>query len=854
MSIPNCAGRFPPLCSTSLPEVTNYDYETNPSTRGIEDRNFRWQEVFVEANWLFLEATASGQLEYSPLSATLTGQSGQLTITYPTTSYTGFSGWILTGGYTTLVGYSGSYFYSGNLTGYTGQGFWANPIEGNQSVGLWCNSSNIPKIQSHDLLNNPSGVQNNQSHQVYLQAYANKYTGATPRLKAYVQAFTGSTTLGYYDPISKHWSLTLPTGSFSVSTSTYTEIKYTFSPASLPFANPTSYKLVVENIVTGSFVTVDDLHVDQYLEKDPFMDYIIPTGYMIQISPDLGWHNPVALFESNSQGLQNPYIKTLGPYLVDYGNLADNLDTSVTATIDSGDFASSVVSSYGKYLWRAIPISPNGDIGKGGMPEKFEYIGSRIEKEFEVLEVREDPASPIKIITGKRTNRIRVLVNSIENHPALEYPSDNTWKLSYYVGGAKEVIYLQGKDKGGALTTKRYIELSNESHELASQAVWNVFDEHGLLLDLKRLPGESNISYKKRLMDVTKNRGGASYQGLKKIEDGIVLSMPKNSTNTSLNKILSVEFGSASFNIRTPEMIISETVYVDPVYGTASLSKKIIENPVFAVTTDGIQVPLTSCSVYIDEDHPSLSQIFVDHDTACGKYITVTYKYSEQLTYKDYPTLAELVTAIDGLTDHAGNKLVDVTLSMQLSGNEDCLGLFIISGGVTGTNSLSVAWTPIKLRRISDKAFREYFETEDHTFRETRFQEYVSELISNSRTLWGNIEADRDYWDAVDSTVDSFDYLPTVFDPDIARFYLSGENQYIDSIRAWGRSFVGDNKEIMFNNGLEHTLFHPGVAHTNDLMPDIHATYLKSIDPTAQRTNISVEMNDNNIVLFSGQR
>ena len=53
MSLPGCAGRFPDLCKTEFPAVTNYDYETNYYTRGIDNRSFRWQDIYVEANCLF---------------------------------------------------------------------------------------------------------------------------------------------------------------------------------------------------------------------------------------------------------------------------------------------------------------------------------------------------------------------------------------------------------------------------------------------------------------------------------------------------------------------------------------------------------------------------------------------------------------------------------------------------------------------------------------------------------------------------------------------------------------------------------------------------------------------------------
>lgn len=50
--------------------------------------------------------------------------------------------------------------------------------------------------------------------------------------------------------------------------------------------------------------------------------------------------------------------------------------------------------------------------------------------------------------------------------------------------------------------------------ELKTHQVWNFFDEFGLLLDCHRIEGEGNESYKNRILDVFKNIGGASKDGL----------------------------------------------------------------------------------------------------------------------------------------------------------------------------------------------------------------------------------------------------------------------------------------------------------------------------------------------------
>tara|TARA_Y100000310_G_scaffold342462_1_gene445844 strand:- start:4020 stop:4952 length:933 start_codon:yes stop_codon:yes gene_type:complete len=47
-----------------------------------------------------------------------------------------------------------------------------------------------------------------------------------------------------------------------------------------------------------------------------------------------------------------------------------------------------------------------------------------------------------------------------------------------------------------------------------AKAVWNQFDEHGLVLSLPRLRGETNADYRYRLLDVMAHQADATYTGL----------------------------------------------------------------------------------------------------------------------------------------------------------------------------------------------------------------------------------------------------------------------------------------------------------------------------------------------------
>ena len=869
MSLPGCAGRFPDLCKTEFPAVTNYDYETNYYTRGIDNRSFRWQDIYVEANWLFVEATRSGDFELNSFAnvAGYTGTTGRWFITTGSVAdRSSYTPWNISGGYTVYVPFSGVRLTTGNLTGFNGKSRIINPIQGNQSIGLYCYNNSYPVIYSDPIPVNSTGIQNDKDHQVYALAYSNFSAKGTPKAKLYVQALNGTTPIGYYDPVRTIWTAERPSGFYYIPTGKFTEIKFQFNPATSTLPVADNYSVWFETESTGAFITVDELHLDQYMEKNPYMESIIPDGYMMQISPDLGWHDKRAMLSQASNG-SNPFIKTFGPFSVENGNLVDNLDGSVTATIDELDFSNAINEKYKKYLWRVFPVSPNGALGLESQPENFEFIGKGIDEDFSVEEVQDDPLTTLKVIVGKKSESMTILVDDIEKHPNLRYLTPTDWTLTVNVITEKQTVKIQGRHEGGATSSVKFVELKNNLYLQDYEPLWNTFDEHGVLLDIRRLPKESNQDYKERIQSVGTNPAGSTFLGvansstrelgLLKVPNALSVSIPKDRYGINLHFAVSIEFGSVYFRARTLEMTIRERLFVDPVYMTVNLSKYAAEIPTSVTLENGVSIPISKVSIEIDEENPSICRLKIDSVIAKGKFVNIEYQYYEQLLYKHYPIIGDLEEAINNLTDHTGHRLLVCKSNQILSGNEDCLGLFIDFITIQKDVEFSIDWSPIKIRRISDKSFREYFYTEGQSYKDTKFYTYITELKSNSRTLWGYVQADRDFWDAADSSSKSFDHIPTLMDPSIVSYKTldkSGNLLDIDSPNAWARSYIGSNNESLINAGLDTKLFQPGVAHTFDLTPGIETFYSRKPSPDPIRLTVSPVRFDNNFIIFSGQR
>lgn len=849
--------RFYGCESLGFPAVSNYDYTTNIPTRGVANRDFRWEEVAVESTYLLKEATLSGSFESNTFSATVTNATG---INYITTggipNTGGYPGWTLSGSRTIYIGTSGVFVNSGDLPSVTSS-FQAHPIDGNQAVGLFCHSG-IPYITSVEYRTGSEGpIILDGRHQLYLQAKLNY--GGTGVLHAFVRAKLGGAVVGYYDHVAGSWGASAPTGYFTLSGNLQT-IKYDFTCSSWPSSTPDGLDIVIYSSRTGSFVTVDNIHLDAYFKRNAFVDFLVPSGYFIQVTPDLGWHNIQDMFDGGS-ALPNPHLRTIGPFQVDLGNLTDNLDNTVTATIDESDFSSAITNSYSNYLWRALPITENGQLGIGGLPDRFEYIGRKVDDLFKITEVSEDTTSPIRVVFGTKSKDMIVVVDDNEAHPNITYPTETSWKLELSIHAPVKVVKIFAKDKGGSTSTVRYIELKNTSYSQNESKLWNVFDEHGLAADIERLPKESNYEYSLRIKDVYKNKGGPFFRGivngatrelgLVKVQDGLIIKLKKDVNGVLYIKDLSVNITAYSIQLIHSSLYSTETLTIDPVYGTLDLARPIYDVPEAIYTTDGKKIDGTDIKI-VENENKDKHQLYINDITCYGKKVTVKYRYYIEYLFKHYKGLEDLYTALNN-TQISNHNPIECKISSLLSGNEKSLGLFIGSYELTD-NQISIPWSPIVIKKISDRGYRDYFKTTDtETVPNTEYYKYIRELKNNTRIFWGAVEADRDRWGSYESKNLSMDSIPTLWDPPLTRIVdtLSGIS---DATEAWGKDFRSSNGSLVRMAGLSSNIFSPGVAHKNDLKPDIYYTtsYIKQTESIP--SNVGSVKNNNAIIVFSGQR
>jgi 3D (Asp-Asp-Asp) domain-containing protein len=855
------SNRFYPCDKQSFPAVEQYDYTTNIPVRSINDREFRWEDVAVKSIYLMQEATINGSFETTSYSYT----SGvEFLTTYTGVDTASYTGWSVSGGDTVYIPESGVLVESGTLPN-TDTNFYITPIDGNEGIGLFCTGeSEYPKIQSDPITvgTDIGDVVLGNTHQLYFNSKLNY--GTNGQLQVVLRGLQG-TGVAWYDTGSSSWSASRTTGTFSLSEDGIDTFKYPFATSTTdwPAGVPTSFDLQIINETSGTFVTIDNVHIDTLMQKNAFIDLLVPSGYMLQVTPDIGWHDIKSMFDSTFD-LPNPHLRTLGPFSTSLANLEDNLDNSLTATIDDLDFRSIVQGNFTKYLWRALSITENNQIGEGGLPARFDYVGDVIDSQFTVNEVLEKDIGTEKVITGTKATGMSIIIDGIVDFPGLSYPTPTTWKLIYNLSSTNRELSIKAVNDSGTSSSIRKILLTNKLYEVNSIALWNAFDEHGLVADIERLSGESNTDYADRIRRSYKDRGGPQFRGvingaltelaLDKTENAIDVSINTNSANTAVLQTLEYEVTAYSCRFRAGSFVYTERCKVDPIHSTVDLKYLPFGIPLSIKSDTGAELDTNKIELQLSENTTDLVYRYKLNESGLT-YVTITYNYVLELLFKTYTNLGSLTSKISSITDHANNNLFIATISPLLSGNELTLGLFLTSGLITQSEKLSLAWSPIVMKKISEIGYKDLIKQGLDTIKQSDFYILVKELKDGLKVFWGSVEADRDRWDAADSKLLAMDAIPTLFDPPLSKILdiSSGKDIRIEPVEAWGRGFISLDNNALTNEGLSSDLFQPGVATKNDLSPDLYITTNKANLVSHLEANITQVQNNNNVVIFSGQ-
>lgn len=112
------------------------------------------------------------------------------------------------------------------------------------------------------------------------------------------------------------------------------------------------------------------------------------------------------------------------------------------------------------------------------------------------------------LIIKQKSKKIKLTINSLEFFT-------NKKEEMVFLDVLDEVLYFEKPYKPKDLKLKWEGITFVGNKKLLHHPIWNVFDEFGLLVGLRRLPREPNENFKDRILDVFRNPGNSAYEGLK---------------------------------------------------------------------------------------------------------------------------------------------------------------------------------------------------------------------------------------------------------------------------------------------------------------------------------------------------
>ena len=563
----------------------------------------------------------------------------------------------------------------------------------------------------------------------------------------------------------------------------------------------------------------------EYAESG-LVNYRMPDEYIIQVTPDLGWHDTLSMFgDPGHETAENPHLVNIGPVSINNGALTDNADGSVQYTLTSGQFINSVIDGFPRYLWRAVAWG-DGNPGYGGVPVKFEYVSKEEQLNFTVDEIIKETKRAVQVISGTKSPRVNITTEDFNNPSLLVDQTSTTWTVTFVIDRPSIDFTIVATDIGGSAVGKHKVDLEYEAFGQYNTHVWNAFDGHALAASVERLPGESNYELRERTIDAYLNKGGTHYRGLvyganrelglNRYDEAIKITRATGTYGLPIESTIEVESNHNRLSVMSPGLVrYDEIVRVDPYYRTIT-TKERVRNVLQIKTLANVELKKTDWQV---QDHPTGKRIWI-HPRYSGQ-IKITYTYKADVPFDDHPTLQDVVDAVNAIRNPAGIAVASAKLHPKTPGNLKADKLFKTYAVIDPEDpNAYVGWSRVGLYKISDEEYKWSFADNNSLFFDSDFYQYVLELKSKTNIEWGHIVADQDFWDAVDSDQYGRDSLPMAMDIPISHFVTAVPTKPDGALKfdPWEAHAMGYyyDTALIKNVGFPKVAFRSGVGFKKD--------------------------------------
>lgn len=325
--------------------------------------------------------------------------------------------------------------------------------------------------------------------------------------------------------------------------------------------------------------------------------------------------------------------------------------------------------------------------------------------------------------------------------------------------------------------------------------VWNVLDEWGQIMGVRRLPGERNRSFKLRLQDGANRPGGASMirlvqgmsraLGIQYFPTGVSITPGRDQEHVLRAQDPWFSVSASFLQFSTASHVYSELRRVS---GNHSALQLRDEYPLFddssirVLRRSGDEVPATEW-VY-DEDR---NEVRFHRQSWRLEYLTLIHRYQVEIGILSR-TLGELIAAVQGYVAGGGPVL---TIATTLPSTFAARGLSSVPWtSLTDVDSVDLLWSELSLRELIDEDFRELWFEDGHAY-QTQVESWARRAQRAANLGWQNAVLDKSSWEEEPLSAG----LPHLFDAE--HTYWQSPNGSV--LNPSHRYFLGD-KEL---NGLK---------------------------------------------------
>jgi hypothetical protein len=570
------------------------------------------------------------------------------------------------------------------------------------------------------------------------------------------------------------------------------------------------------------------------IEPSPDLGYqqVEATHYRLEITPDLGWSNLEAMFEANIQGnTLNGNSKLL---IIDRLSLASDLtnigDGTVSYAVPLDSMKKILAPGYSRYLWRVRGITTSGQIGD---PSIVQYFKGRVlvaSTEWTIDTPERVSRFPTASIKGKKTSAITSIeINGVTTWST--YPSDTTWAADVPLAPGTNILTIRATDSKGNTSEYRTIEVELTNKDLTVHPYWNTFDEFGYLVDLGRIPGENNASYRDRITDVFLHRAGPRYGQLinalnreldLEYADQAVLIQAAQGPSDRRHPDVRVWLTADAFFVHTPRMV-KRQVYTEIDAHSRSIAvddarvfgKLVIEQPI------GLAIPEKDYSFKDNE-------IRFKDAKYCSAPVYLTYEYVEKVAIGT-KTVQQLVNELNALT-YNGVSLVVASLGSGFDGTKSATGLvrfpqtlltegeYLDAGNTPVIGQLPIRWSQARLYAFMDKRFKSQFLNVHGSYFGTKYESWALRMKAFMHTTWGLLVADENLWSDTQVRVSGIGVLDTMYDAFRGAWISGSTGVFYPTYLAVRLGFKDpvDGSSLIYI-GILPSWFHSGVGDGDDL-------------------------------------